>query len=66
MKLYSYTIDGISFKGDFTIEDDDPGYLPIITICTLEAGGIDLLLVIDPLVIHEIEQKLLEDYQWNE
>lgn len=63
---YHWIVDDVWFKGQYTIEEDDPGYLPIITICTLEAGGIDLLLVIDPRIIHEIEQKLLEEYQWNE
>ena len=63
---YQWIVDNICFKGQYTIEEDDPGYLPIVTLCTLEVGGIDLMLVIDPRVVQEIEQGLVEQWQWNE
>lgn len=65
MRPYSIIIDDITFKGYYTFEEDEPGYLPIITIATLEVEGVDLMLVIDPRVVHEIEAALLSDYQWN-
>ena len=67
MKKHNYEkiVDNITFKGAYTCEEDEPGYLPIVTICTLEVQGIDLMLVIDPRVVHEIERTLLDDWTWN-
>lgn len=62
---YEQIVDNIVFEGAYTLEEDEPGYLPIVTLCTVEVKGIDLMLVIDPRVVHEIEAALLADYQWN-
>jgi hypothetical protein len=62
---YYWIVDDVSFKGQYTIEEDEPGYLPIVTLCTLEVEGIDLMLVIDPRVVQEIEHGLLEQELWN-
>lgn len=66
MRKYSITVDNVLFEGSYTFEEDEPGYLPIVTIATLKVKGIDLMLVIDPRVVQEIEAALLADYQWNE
>ena len=66
MRNYCIEVDGIEFKGNYSFEEDEPGYLPIVTICTLEVKGIDLMLVIDPRVVQEIEAALLSDYKWDE
>ena len=66
MKNYSHTVDGLSFQGSYTIEEDDEGYNPIFTVDSIFIGhSPDLMLVIDPRVIHEIEASLLADYKWN-
>ena len=64
---YSQTVDGIEFKGQYTIENDDEGYIPIFTVDSIfiNSSMPDLLLVIDPRVVHEIEAALLADHQWN-
>jgi len=61
---YWEDVDGISFSGVFTIEKVDDSY-PIFSLCTVVVNGIDLMLVIDPRVVHEIETKLLTDFMWN-
>ena len=68
MKTHKYeqTVDNITFKGTYTCEEDEPGYLPIVTICTLEVEGIDLMLVIDPRVVQEIEHGLVQQWLWDE
>ena len=66
MKHYAHTVDGLSFQGSYTFENDDEGYSPIFTVDSIFIGhSPDLMLVIDPRVIHEIEAYLLSDYQWN-
>ena len=68
MKTHKYEqiVDGITFKGTYEREIyDEDCHDAIFTLCTLEAQGIDLMLVIDPRVVHEIEQALLEDWLWN-
>jgi hypothetical protein len=62
---YSNDVDGITFTGTYVVEADDFEYVPIISLSTLEVQGIDLMLVIDPRVVHEIEKVLLEDLLWN-
>ncbi len=62
---YEQRVDGITFTGTYEREDDDDTRFTIFTLCTLEVQGIDLMLVIDPRVVHEIEQALLKDWQWN-
>ena len=66
MKTHKYTeiVDGICFKGEFTIEPVDDSY-PIFSLCSLVVNNMDLMLVIDPRVVHEIEEKLLADCVWN-
>jgi len=66
MRKYSITVDNVLFEGTYTFEEDEPGYLPIVTLCTLEVNGLDLMLVIDPRVVQEIEAALLSDYKWDE
>ena len=64
MYTYKHTVDSIEFTGEVVIEpqeDDDPIY----SLATLEVGGIDLMLVIDPRVVHEIEGALLADWRAN-
>lgn len=65
MRNYSIIVDDITFKGYYTFEEDDEGYAPIVSVSTLEVDGVDLMLVIDPRVVQEIEAALLDDYQWN-
>ena len=66
MKTHKYQeiVDGIFFTGSFTIEPVDNSY-PLFSLCSLMVDGIDLMLVIDPRVVHEIEEKLLADFVWN-
>jgi len=61
---YQEIVDGICFSGQFTIEPVDDSY-PIVSLCSLIVRGMDLMLVIDPRVVHEIEEQLLADYVWN-
>jgi hypothetical protein len=61
---YSETVDGIVFSGQYTVEEVDDSY-PIFSLCTLMVGGMDLMLVIDPRVVHEIQFSLVEDWRWN-
>jgi hypothetical protein len=61
---YSNVVDGITFTGTYEREDVDT--FAIFTLCTLEVQGIDLMLVVDPRVVHEIERALLDDWLWNE
>jgi len=64
---YTETIDGIAFEGTYEVENEEAehGYRPTFTVCTLKVSGIDLMLVIDPRVVQEIEAKLLESWLWN-
>ena len=67
MHTYEYRIDNIIFRGHYVIENPDDGE-PIYSITTVKADSItnsDLMLVIDPRIVHEIEANLLEDYRWN-
>jgi hypothetical protein len=66
-KQYIHTVDDIEFSGSYTYEHDEDGYNPIFTVDSIQIYPlyIDLLLVIDPRVVHEIEQALLDDYLWN-
>jgi hypothetical protein len=64
---YSNVVDGITFTGTYEREDDDEGYCaPIYSLCSITIdNGIDLMLVIDPRVVQEIEQALLDDWTWD-
>ena len=66
MKTHKYKqiVDGITFKGTYEREEVD--IYAIFTLCTLEVEGIDLMLVVDPRVVHEIERALLEEWTWNQ
>jgi hypothetical protein len=60
---YIEIFDGICYKGIYIKEDGNEGCNPIFTLETLSTSDhIDLMLVIDPRVIQEIEQILLKDY----
>jgi hypothetical protein len=62
---YSNVVDGITFTGTYEREIDE-GYHPIFSLCSITIdNGIDLMLVIDPRVVQEIEEALLEDWKWN-
>ena len=65
-KQYIHTVDGIEFSGAYTYEHDDEGYNPIFTVDSIKMWPwkIDLMLVIDPRVIHEIEAYLLADHKF--
>jgi len=66
-KHYIETVDNITFNGTYELEDDDEGYSPIFSLCTLMIDkGLDLMLVIDPRVVHEIENRLLDDWRWHD
>jgi hypothetical protein len=62
---YSNVVDGITFTGTYEREHGDEYHDAIFTLCTLEVQGIDLMLVVDPRVVHEIERALLDDWLWN-
>ena len=65
MKNYIEIVDNIIFKGKYIMEDDEEGYNPIFTVASITIDDkIDLMLVIDPRVVQEIEQHLLDDYKW--
>jgi hypothetical protein len=62
-KDYQEWVDGIYFYGEYISEPDDD-LPPIITVTTIRAGGSqDLMLVIDPRVIQEIEAKILRNHE---
>jgi len=66
-KHYIETVDNITFNGTYEIEEDDEGFSPIFSLCTIKiAKGHDLMLVIDPRVVQEIETNLLVDWLYNE
>jgi hypothetical protein len=55
--------EGILFAGLYEMEEDEDGRPPIITITSLHftdgrAQGQDLLMIVDPRIIHELEAKL--------
>ena len=63
---YTHTVDGLSFQGSYTIEEDEEGYSPIFTVDSIFIGhSPDLLMHIDARVIHEIEASLLSEYKWS-
>jgi hypothetical protein len=63
--LYSVFVDDILFTGTYEQEDDE-GHDPIFSLCSITTdNGVDLMLVIDPRVVHEIENVLLEDWRWD-
>jgi hypothetical protein len=64
---YSNVVDGITFTGKYNREDDDDGWCsPIFSVVSIEIeDSPDLMLVIDPRVVQEIERELLEDWKWN-
>jgi hypothetical protein len=63
---YSNVVDGITFTGTYEREIDDDYHAPIFSLCSITIdNGIDLMLVIDPRVVQEIEEALLEDWRWN-
>ena len=69
MKTHKYEqiVDGITFKGTYEREIyDDEVHDAIFTLCTLEVNGLDLMLVIDPRVVQEIEAALLSEWLWNQ
>ena len=62
---YSILVDNICFNGEYIIEDDDE-HPPIFTVVSITLdNALDLMLVIDPRVVQEIEQTLLDDWLWN-
>jgi hypothetical protein len=69
--IYFKAVDGICFIGKYTIEneDEEDGYKPIFTVCTIMLANkgepLDLMLVIDPRVVQEIEQGLLDSWLWD-
>jgi len=65
-KHYIETVDSITFNGTYEIEEDDEGFSPIFSLCTIKiVKGPDLMLVIDPRVVQEIEKILLLDWEYN-
>jgi hypothetical protein len=63
---YEQVVDGIAFTGTYEREIDDDYHSPIFSVCSITIdNGIDLMLVIDPRVVQEIEQALLDDWKWN-
>jgi hypothetical protein len=65
--LFNETVDDVEFNGTYELEDDDDGYSPIFSLCTIMIDkGPDLMLVIDPRVVHQIEERLLLDWKYND
>ena len=63
--LYSVFVDDILFTGTYEQEDDE-GHGPIFSLCSITIDSVvDLMLVIDPRVVQEIENVLLEDWRWD-
>ncbi len=63
--LYSVFVDDILFTGTYEQEDDE-GHAPIFSLCSITIDSVvDLMLVIDPRVVQEIENVLLEDWRWD-
>ena len=63
---YSILVDNICFNGQYIIEDDEDNP-PIFTVISITLdNALDLMLVIDPRVVQEIERVLLDDWLWNE
>jgi hypothetical protein len=63
--LYSVFVDDILFTGTYEQEDDE-GHDPIFSLCSITIDSrVDLMLVIDPRVVHEIEHELLEEWRWD-
>tara|TARA_R110000822_G_scaffold9207_5_gene35875 strand:- start:696 stop:911 length:216 start_codon:yes stop_codon:yes gene_type:complete len=64
---YDQVVDGIIFRGEYTIEEEE-GYNPIFTVDSIRVNtlDVDLLLVIDPRVVQEIEHSLVQQWLWNE
>ncbi len=63
--LYSVFVDDILFTGTYEQEDDE-GHDPIFSLCSITIDSVvDLMLVIDPRVVQEIENVLLEDWRWD-
>ena len=62
---YSVLVDNISFNGQYIIEEDEE-HPPIFTVVSITLdNALDLMLVIDPRVVQEIEQALLDDWTWD-
>lgn len=64
MLKYSMEVEGVLFNGTYVRESGETYYSPIFTLCTIMVYDVDLMLVIDPSVIEEIEQELLDDWRW--
>ena len=63
--IFSEVVDKIPFTGTYIIEEDY-GYSPIFSLCTITIDNRpDLMLVIDPRVVQEIEKSLLLDWEYN-
>jgi len=63
---YSILVDNICFNGQYIMEEDE-GRPPIYTVVSITLdNALDLMLVIDPRVVQEIEQTLLDDWLWND
>lgn len=63
---YSVIVDNILFSGEY-ISEEDEDHPPIFTLISITADNSrDLMLVIDPRVVQEIEKMLLDDWRWNE
>jgi len=63
--IFSEVVDKIPFNGTYIIEEDY-GYSPIFSLCTITIhNGPDLMIVIDPRVVQEIEAALLLDWEYN-
>jgi hypothetical protein len=62
---YAVLVDNILFNGQYIIEEDED-HPPIFTVVSITLdNALDLMLVIDPRVVQEIENTLLEDHLWN-
>ena len=62
---YSVLVDDILFNGNYQIEEDK-GRPPIFTVVSITLdNALDLMLVIDPRVVQEIEESLRGDWLWN-
>ena len=71
MPVYDYEveIDGFLFYGSYELEPYEPAtdttlaYLPFITVLSCYIKGLprDVMMVIDPAIVHQIENQLVRE-----
>ncbi len=72
MPVYDYETEqeGFLFYGSYELEpyepatEESPGYLPFVTVLSCYIKGLprDVMMVIDPGIIHQIEKQLVMEH----